>query len=177
MSSSCFSSKVSHWVFSWVTCCLLFQTVSPPQITLPCILPLHLACPRVHEEYQCPPAADWHSRVGWTMNEKADAAALQCIHKWWSHISWICRGKYFTWSLQRSTLQSNQKNIILNILSWLLTYLHTLGHQTLQSAECLALTFCKSCRIFPLLIKRIKTAENLKGILCDCDYLGITGNS
>ena len=32
------------------------------------------------------------------------------------------------------------------------TYLHTFGHQTLQSAECLTLTFCKSCRIFPLLI-------------------------
>ena len=108
MSSSCFSSKVSHWVFSWVTCWFNFLTISPPQITPPCILPLHLACPRVHEEYQCPPAADWHSRVGWTMNEKADAAALQCIHKWWSHISWICRGKYFTWSLQWSTLQSNQ---------------------------------------------------------------------
>ena len=89
MSSSCFSSKVSHWVFSWVTCWL---NLSDP---LPCILPLHLACPRVHEECQCPPAAHWHSRRGWTMNEKA--AALRCIHKWRSHISWMCGGEYLTW--------------------------------------------------------------------------------
>ena len=29
--------------------------------TVPCILPLHLACPRVHAECQCPPAMHWHS--------------------------------------------------------------------------------------------------------------------
>ena len=138
MSSSCFSSKVSHWVFSWVTCWL---NLSDP---LPCILPLHLACPRVHEECQCPPAAHLHSRRVWTMNENAGAAALRCIHKWRSHIAG-CAGV----NILHDFLCILNNRLGFQVI-W--TYLHTFGHQTLQSAECLALTFCKSCRIFPLLI-------------------------
>ena len=67
MSSSCFSNRLSHWVFSWVTCeFILFSHhnhIFEPLSNFPnnqffrsfFILPLHLACPRVHGGCQYPP--------------------------------------------------------------------------------------------------------------------------
>ena len=49
----------------------------------------------------------------------------------------------------------------MNLLIW--TYLYTLGHQTLQSAEWLTLTFCKSHPIFPFLSFFSLSKKNKRG--------------
>ena len=128
MSSSCFSNRLSHWVFSWVTCAyILFSHCN------------HIFQPLSHFP---------NNRFFISFFIFTSALGLS-QSSWGMPIS--------TWNTQViNNLQAKAAWLDSSPI-WCCSYLDTLGHQTFQGAEGLALTFCKSCWIFPLLfLRRIK---------------------